>query len=174
MISSAYVTIDGVRLVKYYSTEFKKIKCVEDGNIYPLAHVTEDATVSFEETDIPLNEITAGAIVSADNVLGLGDYIFKTTETQLSSVSVDIATEVSAIVVDGLSDAMAGKISGAVIEEISAGFIDEISAAVMQQVSSNVVVSADNVLGLSDYIIETIDSIDGTVDNKISVDLGGA
>lgn len=174
MIASAYVRIDGVRLVRYYSTSFKKIKCVEDGNIYSLAYVTQDATVSFEETDIPLNEITAGAIVSADNVLGLSNYIVKTTEAQLSSVSADITTEVSSLVVDGLSDTMAEEISAAVIDGISAGFIDEISTAVIQQISSEVVVSADNVLGLSDYIMDTIDSLDGVVDNQISVDLGGA
>ena len=65
------VTIDGVELRRFRSDQDVKIRCVEDGNMYPLAYLTQDATVTFAETSYPLNDITAGAIVSCDNVIGL-------------------------------------------------------------------------------------------------------
>ena len=74
------VTIDGVELRRYRSDQDVKIRCVEDGNMYPLAYLTQDATVTFAETSYPLNDITAGAIVSADNVLGLSGYILDTLD----------------------------------------------------------------------------------------------
>jgi len=74
------VTIDGVELRRYRSDQDVKIRCVEDGNMYPLAYLTQDATVTFAETGYPLNDITAGALVSCDNVLGLSDYIIDTID----------------------------------------------------------------------------------------------
>lgn len=175
MIESEYVIIDGVKLVRYYSTSLKKIKCVEDGNIYPLAYVTQDATVTFDETNIPLNDIIAGAIVSSDNVLGLSNYIVQTTENQLCSISVDITKDVSSNIIENLSGTMAEEISGMVVDSLSDGIADEISSAIIQEISSDVVVSSSNVLGLSDYIIQTIDVMsDGAQDNSVRVDLGGA
>lgn len=158
MISSINVTMDGVELVRYYSTNFKKIKCVEDGNIYPLAYATKDATVKFEETNIDLNEITSGAIVSASDVLGLSNYIAKTTEGQIGAISVDIAKN----------------ISGTVAESISVELGNDISTAIMSNISGKLDVSAENVIGLSDFIIDTMDGMDGLKDGNIFVDLGGA
>ena len=34
------VTIDGVELRRYRSDQDVKIRCVEDGNMYPLAYLT--------------------------------------------------------------------------------------------------------------------------------------
>jgi hypothetical protein len=45
-----------------------------------VAYVTRGSTVEFEDTDIPLNEITAGAIVSYEDVLGLSSYISSTVD----------------------------------------------------------------------------------------------
>lgn len=74
------VTIDGVELRRFRSDQDVKIRCVEDGNMYPLAYLTQDATVTFAETSYPLNDITAGAIVSCDNVIGLSGYIVDTLD----------------------------------------------------------------------------------------------
>ena len=73
-IQKENVKIDGIDLVKWSSTGNFKIKS-QDGNIYPLAYVAKNSTVTFTETNIPLNEITAGAIVDCSSVVGLSGYI---------------------------------------------------------------------------------------------------
>lgn len=80
MISSINVTLDGVQLKKHFSTDYFKILCNEDGNIYPIAYTTKDATVSFSETSFPLNEILPGTEISASQVLGLSDFISVTVD----------------------------------------------------------------------------------------------
>ena len=75
MIVQEDVTIDGIQLTRYSSDRDVKIRCVQDGTIYPIAYLTRGSTVQFKETNIPLNEISAGAIVSCGDVIGLSGYI---------------------------------------------------------------------------------------------------
>ena len=74
-IVSKDVTIDGIQLTRYSSDKDVKIKCVQDGIIYPIAYLTRGSSVEFSETNIPLNEISSGAIVSYGDVMGLSGYI---------------------------------------------------------------------------------------------------
>lgn len=80
MIVSTNVNIDGVELVRWSSDADVKIKCVQDGNVYPVAYVTKNATVSFDETNIPLNEISAGVPIYYSDVIGLSGYIVDTLD----------------------------------------------------------------------------------------------
>jgi hypothetical protein len=73
-INKENVKIDGLNLVKWSSTSNVKIKS-DDGNIYPVAYTAKNSTVQFTETNIPLNEITAGVIVDCKDVVGLSGYI---------------------------------------------------------------------------------------------------
>ena len=80
MIVSKNVELGGIKLKKWYSDNLKKIKCNEDNNIYSAAYTSRDANLSFEETNLPLNEIIAGAIISVDDVWGLSDVYVQKTE----------------------------------------------------------------------------------------------
>lgn len=82
MVLSSNVIIEGVELIKFYSDNNTKIKCNEDGNIYPVAYTDPKSTISFLSTDIPLNEISAGIITNIDayDIVGLSDYIINTLD----------------------------------------------------------------------------------------------
>lgn len=80
MLCSQIVKIDRNEFIKYYSDAHKKIKCKEDGNIYPNVFVSKNSTYTFEETNIPLNEISSSYIIDASNVIGLSDYILETID----------------------------------------------------------------------------------------------
>lgn len=81
MILSSKVIVDGIELKKFYSDNNTKIKCEQDGNIYSLAYTDLNATVSFLTTDIPLNEISVGVEIRAEDLIGLSDYIINTLDT---------------------------------------------------------------------------------------------
>ena len=89
MIVSKNVELAGIKLKKWYSNNLKKIKCNEDNNIYSAAYTSRDANLSFEETNLPLNEITSGAIISVDDVWGLSNKYAQKDE--LVEVSNDIS-----------------------------------------------------------------------------------
>ena len=44
----------------------------------------------------------------------------------------------------------------------------------LNEISASTIVDAANVIGLSDYIVETIDIMDGKSDDNVAIDLGGA
>jgi hypothetical protein len=44
----------------------------------------------------------------------------------------------------------------------------------LNEISASTIVEAADVIGLSDYIVETIDVIDGKSDDSVAIDLGGA
>lgn len=98
MIVSKNVELAGIKLKKWYSNNLKKIKCNEDNNIYSAAYTSRDANLSFEETNLPLNEITSGAIISVDDVWGLSDVYAQKTELSgyatIQSVE-DLSSEIS-------------------------------------------------------------------------------
>jgi hypothetical protein len=81
MLCSEIVKINNIDFIKYYSDNYKKIQCVEDGNIYPSAYVAKDSTYSFKETEYSLNEISAFTSIEASNIIGLSDYIIETIDT---------------------------------------------------------------------------------------------
>ena len=98
MIVSKNVELGGIKLKKWYSDNLKKIKCNEDNNIYSAAYTSRDANLSFEETNLPLNEITSGAIISVDDVWGLSDvYVQKTELSGYATVQSveDLSSEIS-------------------------------------------------------------------------------
>ena len=44
----------------------------------------------------------------------------------------------------------------------------------LNEIATSTIVEAANVIGLSDYIVETIDVMDGKSDDNVAIDLGGA
>lgn len=89
MVVSALVDIDGVEFVRWSSDRNMKIKCEQDGNIYPIAYVTKDATVTFVDTDKPLNEISAARIITPQDVQDLSEFIIKTIDEAVDDMEGD-------------------------------------------------------------------------------------
>ena len=69
------VVIGGVEMKKYYSDEYKKIQCVQDKNIYSVAYTTKNSTATFVETTTPINDITPGNIIKAEDIIDLSSYV---------------------------------------------------------------------------------------------------
>lgn len=82
MIHNENTELDGIQLIRYYSDANKKIRCNEDGNIYPTAYTAPNSTLTFSETDIPLNDVSAGPIIDAKNIKGLDAYISSWVDLQ--------------------------------------------------------------------------------------------
>lgn len=80
MVVHEDIVIDGKNFVKYYSNENFKIRCDQDMNIYPVAYVLQGSTVTFTQTNQPLNEITPGHEISACQIVGLKDFVEKTVD----------------------------------------------------------------------------------------------
>jgi hypothetical protein len=80
MVVSSLVKIDGNEYIKWYDNENKKIRCVQDDNIYPSAYTQKGSTYTFVSTNIPLNEISSFSQIEASNVVGLSDYIVETID----------------------------------------------------------------------------------------------
>lgn len=80
------VKIEDKDLYKIWSDNYVKIQCQQDMNIYQVAYITLSSLYTFQETNIPVDQIFK---VQADEVLGLSGYITQQTETSISAGSYD-------------------------------------------------------------------------------------
>lgn len=80
------VKIDNKDLYKIWSDNYVKIQCQQDMNIYQVAYITLSSLYTFQETNIPVDQVFK---VQADEVLGLSGYISQQTESNISAGAYD-------------------------------------------------------------------------------------
>ena len=80
------VKIDDKDLYKIWSDNYVKIQCQQDMNIYQVAYLTLSSLYTFQETNIPIEQIFK---VQADEVLGLSGYISQQTENNIIAGTYD-------------------------------------------------------------------------------------